>query len=75
MAGVLAELGGSWDRWERELDMRRLKALQDQFRRNPSVQAMVQAYLEIEPEQEPPKDQTDDEIEAEMQRLIAAGLA
>lgn len=69
MAGVVAELGGSWDQWERELDMRRLKALQDQFRRQPSLQAMVQAYLEIDGDAEPSDEQDDDELEAEMAML------
>jgi hypothetical protein len=70
----VAELGGSWDRWEQELDMRRLKALQEQFRRHPPVQSMVQAYLEIEPADEPPTDQSDEEIEAEIDQLMASGL-
>lgn len=71
----MAELGGGWDRWEAELDMRRVKALQDHYRRHPSMQAMVQAYLDIEVDEDPPTDQSDEEIEAEFQRLQALGMA
>ncbi len=70
----MAELGGSWDRWERELDLRRLLALKEQFRRHPPLQSMVQAYMEIEPAEDAPKDQSDEEIEAEIERLAASGL-
>lgn len=55
--------------------MPRLKALQDHFRRHPPVQAMVQAYLDIEPSEGPPAEQTDEEIEAEFQSLTRLGLA
>jgi len=54
--------------------MRRLKALQDQYRLHPPVQAMVQAYMEIEPSEGPQEDWSDDEIEAEIEQLVAAGL-
>lgn len=75
MASFVATLGGSWDQWERELDMRRIKALQDELRERPPVQAMVQAYLGVEPGHAgPPPEQTDDEIEAEFAALARSGL-
>lgn len=55
--------------------MPRLMALRDHFRRHPPVQAMVQAYLDIEPSEETPAEQTDEEIEAEFQSLARLGLA
>lgn len=54
--------------------MPRLRALRDHFRRHPPVQAMVQAYLDIEPSEETPTDQTDEEIEAELRSLARRGL-
>lgn len=57
------------------MDLRRLKALQDHFRRHPPVQAMVQAYLGIEPSEPALVEQTDEEIEAEFQQLQRCGLA
>lgn len=75
VASFVTTLGGSWDQWERELDMRRIKALQDELRQRPSLQAMVQAYLGIEPaDQGPPPEQTDEEIEAEFAALANRGL-
>ena len=56
--------------------MRRIKALQDELRQRPTLQAMVQAYLGIEPtDLGPPPEQTDDEIEAEFAALVRRGLA
>lgn len=75
MASYLATFGGSWDQWERDLDMRRIKALQDEIRQRPSVQSMVQAYLGIEPAQDgPPPEQSDEDIEAEFAALARRGL-
>lgn len=54
--------------------MPRLMALQDHFRRHPPVQAMVQAYLDIEPSEQAPTEQTDEEIEAEFRSLSRLGL-
>lgn len=54
--------------------MRRLRALQDQYRQHPPVQAMVQAYMEIEPSDSLQEDWSDEEIEAEIEQLVAAGL-
>lgn len=75
MASYLATFGGSWDQWERDLDMKRIKALQDELRQRPSVQSMVQAYLGIEPGTDgPPPEQSDEDIEAEFAALARRGL-
>lgn len=72
---MVCELGGSWDQWERELDLVRLKALQDHQRQFPSVQSMVQGYLGIDVhDEQPDRDLSDDEIEDEIQRMAAMGL-
>lgn len=75
VAGVVAELGGSWDRWEAELDLPRLAGLQGHMRQYPPVQAMVQAYLGIEGVAPGETDQSDDEIEADLKGLQMMGLA
>lgn len=75
VASYLATFGGSWDQWERDLDMKRIKALQDELRQRPSVQSMVQAYLGIEPSVDgPPPEQSDEDIEAEFAALARRGL-
>ncbi|MFZ5520465.1 MAG: hypothetical protein ACOZD0_04595 [Pseudomonadota bacterium] len=52
----------------------RVAALRSHLRRHPPLQAMVQAYLGIEPAGDIPREQTDEEIEAELQQLGAMGL-
>lgn len=75
MAGLVVATGMSWSECERDMDVRRLAALQREFQSRPPVQAMVQAYLGIETASGPPPvDQSDDEIEAEFAALARRGL-
>ena len=52
----------------------RLKALQNQLRKRPSVQSMVQSYLGIEPRESVAVEQSDDEIQSEFSNLAMMGL-
>ena len=72
---MVAEFGGSWDRWESELDLRRLAALRDHQGEYPPVQAMVQSYLGVKGRVPPAAliDQSDEEIEAEFANLMKGG--